>query len=55
MLFTPTYRLVQHLLAAERDLELPKALRKLDTYELLILDDIGYVKQDADPIESSSP
>lgn len=51
VLFTPTYRLVQHLLAAKRDLELPKALRKLDTYELLILDDIGYVQQDADQIE----
>lgn len=51
VLFTPTYRLVQHLLAAKRDLELPKALRRHDTYELVILDDIGYVKQDADQIE----
>ena len=51
VLFTPTYRLVQDLLAAKRDLELPRALRKLDHYELLILDDIGYVQQDADEIE----
>lgn len=51
VLFTPTYKLVQDLLAAKRDLELPKALRKLDSYELLILDDIGYVQQDADEIE----
>lgn len=51
VLFTPTFRLVQHLLAAKRDLELPRALRKLDTYELLILDDIGYVQQDAEQIE----
>ena len=51
VLFTPTFKLVQHLLAAKRDLELPKALRKLDTYELLILDDIGYVQQDAEQIE----
>ena len=51
VLFAPTYRLVQDLLAAKRDLELPRALRKLDHYELLILDDIGYVQQDADEIE----
>lgn len=51
VLFAPTYRLVQDLLAAKRDLELPRALRKLDHYELLILDDIGYVQQDAGEIE----
>ena len=47
----PTFRLVQGLLAAKRDLELPRALRKLDAFELLILDDIGYVRQDAEEIE----
>lgn len=51
VLFTPTYKLVQDLLAAKRDLELPRALRKLDRFELLILDDIGYVQQDAEQIE----
>jgi DNA replication protein DnaC len=51
VLFTPTYKLVQDLLAAKRDLQLPRALRKLDNFELLILDDIGYVQQDADEIE----
>ena len=51
VLFVPTFKLVQDLLAAKRDLELPRALRKLDSYELLILDDIGYVQQDADEIE----
>ena len=51
VLFTPTYQLVQHLLAAKRDLELPKALHKLDAFELLILDDIGYVQQSADEVE----
>ena len=45
VLFTPTYQLVQSLLAAKRDLELPRALRKLDHFELLILDDLGYVQQ----------
>jgi len=51
VLFTPAYRLVQDLLAAKRDLALPAALRKLDAFELLILDDIGYVKQRPDEVE----
>ena len=49
--FTPTFRLVQELLAAKRDLGLPRALRRLDAYECLILDDIGYVQQAADEVE----
>src|SRR6185436_4290269 len=51
VLFTPTYQLVQELLAAKRDLTLPRALRRLDVFELLILDDIGYVQQGADEVE----
>ncbi len=51
VLFTPAYKLVQDLLAAKRDLMLPKALRKLDAYDLLILDDIGYIKQRPDEVE----
>lgn len=51
VLFTPTYRLVQELLVARRDFELPRALRKLDRFDLLILDDIGYVQQSEDEIE----
>lgn len=51
VLFTPTHQVVQHLLAAKRDLELPKALARLDNFELLILDDIGYVQQDAHEVE----
>ena len=51
VLFTPTFRLVQDLLAAKRDLKLTRALRALDSFELLILDDIGYVQQSADEVE----
>jgi DNA replication protein DnaC len=51
VLFTPTFRLVQELLAAKRDLTLPRTLQKLDAFELLILDDIGYVQQSADEVE----
>jgi len=36
--FAPTYAIVQELLAAKRALALPQALRKLDRFELLILD-----------------
>lgn len=51
VLFTPAFRLVQDLLAAKRDLALPRALAKLDAFELLVLDDIGYVQQSADEVE----
>ncbi len=51
VLFTPTYQFVQHLLVARRDLNLPRALRALDAFDLLILDDIGYVQQTADEAE----
>jgi len=49
--YVPTFRLVQDLLAAKRDLSLPRALRKLDRFDVLILDDIGYVKQNSDEME----
>ncbi|PRP94602.1 IS21-like element helper ATPase IstB [Enhygromyxa salina] len=51
VLWTPTYSLVQELLAAKRDLVLPRKLRKLDNFELVILDDIGYVNQSPEEAE----
>ena len=51
VLFTPTFRLVQELLAAKRDLRLPRALRKLDLFDVLVLDDIGYVQQSPEEVE----
>lgn len=51
VLFMPTYSLVQELLAAKRNLELPRALRKLDHYEVLLLDDVGYIQQSPDEAE----
>jgi DNA replication protein DnaC len=51
VLFTPTFQLVQELLAAKRDFLLPNALRRLDAFELLILDDIGYVQQSPEEVE----
>lgn len=51
ILFTPTYQLVQRLLIAKRELELERLLRRLDGFECVILDDIGYVQQERDEIE----
>jgi IstB-like ATP binding protein len=51
VLFVPTYQLVQEMLAAKRDLVLPKIVRKLDLFDLLIFDDIGYVEQSPDEAE----
>ncbi len=48
VLFTPTYALVQRLLAAKRDLRLEKELETLDGFDAVILDDIGYVQQNRD-------
>ena len=41
----PAVGLVQYLQQAKRDLELMKALTKLDKYRVLIIDDIGYVRK----------
>src|SRR5690606_6538624 len=44
VLWTSTAALVQQLLAAKRDLRLPRELARLDRYACVILDDIGYVQ-----------
>lgn len=49
--FTPTYRLVDRLLRARRDLQLEYELRHIDRFEVLILDDIGYLQQSRDEME----
>jgi DNA replication protein DnaC len=51
VLFTPTFALVQRLLAAKRDLRLEKELAALDRFDAVILDDIGYVQQSRDEME----
>ena len=42
---------LQELLGAKRDLDLPRALRKLDLFEVILLDDLGYVQQSPDEAE----
>ena len=49
--FTPTFKLVQQLLAAKKDLRLDAVLKKLDRFEAVILDDLGYVQQSREEME----
>ena len=51
VLFVPAFQIVQRLLSAKRDLRLSQELRKLDRFEALILDDIGYVQQNREEME----
>ena len=45
------FKLVGKLLAAKRDLRLEQELKKLDGFDVLILDDIGYVQQSREEME----
>lgn len=51
VLWTSTAALVQQLLAAKRDLRLPRELARLDRFACVILDDIGYVQHSRDEME----
>ncbi len=46
VLFTRTGELVQKLQAARQSLQLPSALAKLDRFDLILLDDLSYVRKD---------
>jgi DNA replication protein DnaC len=50
-LFATCGLMVQDLLAAKRDLKLRGFLKKISRYEVLILDDIGYVQYSRDEME----
>ena len=49
--FSSTNLLVQELLLAKRELRLPKAIKKLSRYQVLLLDDLGYVQQSREEME----
>lgn len=51
VLFKSCEILVQELLIAKRDFKLPAALKKLNGYTALIIDDIGYVQQNREEME----
>ena len=49
--FTSTSLLVQELLRAKAELKLDKQLKKLSLFDVLIIDDIGYVQQSRQEME----
>jgi DNA replication protein DnaC len=51
VLFVPTFKLVQRLLVAKKELELETTLRHLDRFDAVILDDLGYVQQSREEME----
>ena len=51
VLFSPCSLLVQDLLIAKRDLKLSRYLKRLSTFEVLIIDDLGYVQQSREEME----
>lgn len=51
VLFSPAFSLVQNLVRAKRDLRLSAELKRLDRFEVVLLDDIGYVQQERGEVE----
>lgn len=51
VLFVATFKLVQQLLTAKKALRLENLLKKLDRYDVIALDDLGYVQQDREEME----
>jgi len=49
--FSPCCLLVQELLVGKRDLKLSRVLKRLSKFEVVIIDDIGYVQQSRDEME----
>ena len=49
--FVPAFRLVTQLLAAKRDLKLPQAINRLQRFDAVVIDDIGYVQQSREEME----
>jgi DNA replication protein DnaC len=51
ILFTATFKLVQQLLVAKKELRLDGLLKKLDRFDAVILDDLGYTQQSREEME----
>jgi len=51
VLFSSTFHLVHRMLMARKALALDDLFRKLDRFDLVLLDDIGYVQQDREEME----
>jgi DNA replication protein DnaC len=51
VLFTPVVQLVEKLLDAKKNLRLARELKRLDNFDCIALDDIGYVQHDRAEME----
>lgn len=51
VLFAPSYKLVQRLLEAKRDLRLSAEIKKLEGFDVVIVDDLGYVQATREEME----
>jgi DNA replication protein DnaC len=51
VLFTPTFKLINRLLVAKKNLCLDKELNKLNSFDLILIDDIGYVQHTREEME----
>jgi len=51
VLFRPCSLMIQDLLVAKRDLKLTRLLKRLASYDVLVLDDLGYVQHDRAEME----
>jgi DNA replication protein DnaC len=49
--FSPCSLLVQELLIAKRDLKLSRVLKRLSRFDVVLIDDIGYVQQSREEME----
>ena len=51
VLFLPTFQLVQRLLVAKREFVLEAEFKRLDRFDAVVLDDLGYIQQDRAEME----
>jgi DNA replication protein DnaC len=51
VLFIPTFRLIQELLVAKQNLSLDQQLKKYSKFDVIIIDDIGYLQHSRDEME----
>ena len=51
VLYISTFSLIQKLLMAKRDLAIEAYLKKLDKFDVILMDDIGYVQQSREEME----
>lgn len=51
VLFLQSYKLIQRLLEAKQELRLEVELAKLQRYDVIILDDLGYIRQSREEME----